>query len=292
MIKIEKEYSQCGEDSIIEGILKKIPDLDKWCVEFGAWDGIHLSNTFNLIKNSAYRSVLIEADRKKFQILQKNMQPYDTVLVNEFVAFDGENTLDKILSKTPIPKNFDLLSIDIDGNDYWILESINNYRPKIICIEFNPSIPNDVDYVQPRDFSINRGSSAKSLCELARKKSYELVATTGCNLIFVDKIYFDIFQISDNSLSKLRDDSDVRIYAFSGYDGTIIHSGQLYLMWHNFKLRPDELQILPKFLRKFPSNYNVFQKLLLIAFLFIRDPRETWHRVLNKLKRIFCKKTT
>lgn len=279
------EYSQFGEDGIIEHVLERIPALDKCCVEFGAWDGIHLSNTFNLIKNRGYRAVLIEADRKKFQVLRKNMAQYGATLVNEFVTFDGENTLDNILGRTAIPRDFDFLSIDIDGNDYWILDSLEEYRPKVICIEYNPSIPNEVEYVQPRDFSVKMGASARSICKLAERKSYALVATTRCNLIFVDQAYFPLFQIDDNRLAVLRDDSEVRIYAFSGYDGTIMHSGPIYLMWHNFKLRPDELQSIPAILRKFPSDYNLFQKLLFIAFLFIRAPGETWHRALATLRR-------
>lgn len=151
------EYSQFGEDGIIEYIISKLPDKDKWCVEFGAWDGIYLSNTFNLVKNHGYRPVLIEADKKKFQVLQANMASFEAVLLNKFVSFDGANTLDKILEKIGIPIDFDLLSIDIDGNDYWIFDSIVEFRPKIICIEYNPSIPNSVEYIQPRNFLVKRG---------------------------------------------------------------------------------------------------------------------------------------
>jgi hypothetical protein len=279
------QYAQFGEDGIIENILKTLPDTDKWCVEFGAWDGIKLSNTYNLIKSKGYKSVLIEADKAKFKALQRNMSPYEAILVNEFVEFSGKNTLDCILAKTPIPKDFDFLSIDIDGNDYWILASLCQYRPKVICIEYNPSIPNVVDYVQPRDFSVSRGSSPSALCRLAKEKSYELVATTRCNLFFVEKSYYELFSIVDNSLPGLRDDSDVRIYAFSGYDGTIMHSGQVDMMWHHFKLRRDELQILPRFLRTIPSSYNFLQKVAFVAFLFVRAPYETCRLVRSKLNR-------
>lgn len=282
---VRNEYSQFGEDGIIENIIGKISNLDKWCVEFGAWDGIYLSNTYNLIKNKSYKSVLIEADKKKFQVLKKNMKNYDATLINEFVSFSGNNTLDQILTKTAIPKNFDFLSIDIDGNDYWIFESLRLYRPKIICIEYNPSIPNEVEFIQPRDFSINRGASALSICKLAEKKLYTLVATTRCNLIFVDNIYIKLFNSEEKSLFDLRDDSEIKVFAFSGYDGTILLSRPAYLMWHDFKFKQDELQIIPGMLRKFPSNYNLFQKSLFLAFLFYRSPSETLKRIHNKIKR-------
>lgn len=277
-------YSQHGEDGIIEHVLAKIPNKDNWCVEFGAWDGIHLSNTFNLIENKGYRPVLIEADKKKFQELQKNLQPFDAILINEFVTFDGANTLDNILGRTSIPKKFDFLSIDIDGNDYWILESLTEYRPKIICIEYNQSIPNDIEYVQLRDFSVNRGSSALSICKLAKQKSYELIVTTNCNLIFVDKELFPLFQINDNRLTTLREDADSRIYAFVGYDGTIIHSKPILLPWHDFTINKEGLQALPGFLRKFPSDFTVFQKLFFVFFLLFSEPRRTLQRLHTKLR--------
>lgn len=278
------EYSQFGEDGIIENLLERIPNRDNWCVEFGAWDGIHLSNTFNLIKNKAYRPVLIEADKKKFKELQKNLAGFDAVLVNEFVMFDGDNTLDNILGRTTIPEDFDFLSIDIDGNDYWIFDSLVKYRPKVICIEYNPSIPNDVEYVQPRDFSVKKGSSALSFCQLAQKKSYELIATTRCNLIFVDKRLIHFFRVDDNRLASLRDDSDIRTYAFVGYDGTIIHSRPIHLLWHDFTIGQEELQPLPVILRKFPPDQGVFRRLLFALFLLAREPGRTLQRVRSKLR--------
>jgi len=277
------EYSQFGEDGILEKILEKIESKDGWCVEFGAWDGIHLSNTFNLIKNKGYRPVLIEADKKKFQDLQRNMAPFNAVLINEFVEFEGANTLDNILGRTSIPKNFDFLSIDIDGNDYWIFDSLVDYRPKVICIEYNPSIPNDVDYVQPRDFSVKRGAGAMSLCQLAKRKSYELIATTRCNLFFVDKELFHLFQVEDNKLTSLRDDSSCRIYAFVGYDGTIIYSKPIHFYWHDLDIKSEKHQWLPGFLRTFPSDYSAFQKILFVAYLTFREPLLAWRRIRAKL---------
>lgn len=278
------EYSQFGEDGITEKILEKIQANDGWCVEFGAWDGIHLSNTYNLIKNKGYRPVLIEADRKKFQELKSNMAPFDAVLVNEFVTFEGINTLDRILGKTKIPKNFDFLSVDIDGNDYWIFDSLVKFRPKVICIEYNPSIPNEVEYVQPRDFSIKKGASAKALCELARRKSYELVATTPCNLFFVDRELFHLVGIDDNHLSSLRDDTACRVYAFVGYDGTIIHSKPIKMYWHDFDIDSNELQWLPRLLRTFPSDYSTLQKLLYFTYLIFKKPCLALKRIRAKMR--------
>ena len=150
-------YSQFGEDRIIQDVLTtlgEITSLDKWACEFGAWDGLHLSNTANLIVNSGYSAVLIEADPKKFLERKQNMASYPVKYINAFINLEGVNTLDSVLSSSSIPKDFDLLSIDIDGADYWIFEGLQKYRPKVIVIEFNPTIPKEVEFLNPKDISI------------------------------------------------------------------------------------------------------------------------------------------
>ncbi len=185
-------YSQFGEDGIVEEVLRRIAlqnNLDKWCVEFGAWDGVYLSNTCHLIRDRGYSAVLIEGDKTKVAQLNLNLPQDNVHKICRFINFEGDSTLDNVLSETPLPKDFDFLSIDIDGVDYYILESLQNYHPKIICIEFNPTIPNAVEFVQPKDFSIKQGSSAKAIINLSNNKGYKLVAVTSCNLILVKDEY-------------------------------------------------------------------------------------------------------
>src|SRR3569832_196899 len=117
-------YSQYGEDGIIEKIVNILPEDERWCVEFGAWDGLHLTNTRNLIESLGFSAVLIEADKSRFSALQKNYA-YNTNIIslNRFVGFDDDDNLDEILKKTPVPKDFTLLSIDIDGIDYHVWQA-------------------------------------------------------------------------------------------------------------------------------------------------------------------------
>ena len=111
------------------------------------------------------------------------------IKINKFVSFDGINSLDNILKDTDLPKNFDFLSIDVDGCDYHIFENLNLFKPKIVIIEFNHLIPNEVDFIQKKDFNIKQGSSAKSIINLAKNKNYHLVASTTTNLIFIHENY-------------------------------------------------------------------------------------------------------
>lgn len=281
-------YSQFGEDGIIEEILNRInaaSEIDKWCVEFGAWDGVYLSNTCNLIRNKNYKGVLIEGDRIRFQELCKNLPQENIHKICKFVTFEGSSTLDNILKETPIPYDFDFLSIDIDGCDYYIFDSLERYKPKVICIEYNPTIPNEVEFIQPKNFHIKQGASAKSLVNLAISKGYTLVAVTVCNVIFVrNDVSLLVIGSNTYSLENLRDDLEFKTFVFFGYDGTLLsNKDKISIHWHGKSIPIDSFQPLPRLLRTFPADYNFFQKKLLPVYMALRYPIFFFKRKIKKL---------
>lgn len=254
--------SQNGEDGIIEKILDVVGDSARWCVEFGCWDGRHLSNTYNLVKTKGWSAVLIEGDAHRFQDLLKTYDGNNRVVpINALVGFEGPGRLDSILQSTEIPVDFDLLSIDIDGNDYHVWEAVRDYMPKIVVIEYNPTIPNVVEFVQPRNMGVTQGSSILALANLAKSKGYELVAVTHSNAIFVDSRYFSLFGIEDNSVGAMRVDESSVTYIFNGYDGTVFIRGFGELGWHGIPYRESKLQALPKWLREYPRNYSRLKRM-------------------------------
>ena len=266
-------YSQFGEDGIVNELLIRLKKskLDFWCVEFGAWDGIFCSNTCNLIKNKKYNAILFEADKSKFKELESNYPNENVIKLCEKIGIKKNNTLDYFLGKTKIPKNFDFLSIDIDGMDYYVFESINFYKPKIVCIEYNPSIPIDVNFVQEKNFNIKHGSSALSIFKLAEKKGYKLVAATNCNLFFVKNSLIKLIfhAINPPDLKSILDDTSNNISIFFGYDGTLFASKQhIIFPWHDgFRLDLNKKQYLPKYFRKYPGDWG---KLKLFFFKIYR----------------------
>jgi hypothetical protein len=264
-------YSQNGEDGIIDEVLKRLKKkINKKCVEFGAWDGTHLSNTYNLIKNHNFEAILIEGDKKKFKVLSNNVPDENIIKINKFVEFSGKNKLDNLLKQFNFPKNFDFLSIDIDGNDYHIFQGLEVYRPKLICIEFNPTIPNEVNFVQEKNIKINQGSSALALIELAKKKQYSAIAATDLNLFFLEnslKKY--VVKNRNYEINDLIKDKN-KNFIFTTYDGNIITSKQVVLPWHGITIK--KINYLPKFLEQYPSNYNIFQRKILLLFRFYQNP--------------------
>ena len=203
-------FSQQGEDGLLAFVLSKIPDKTGWCVELGAWDGKSESNTYYFISQQSYHGVMIEADPLKYNLLRENMKAYDTICVNAFVMPEGENKLDNILSLTPIPKQFDLLSIDVDGDDYHVWQSLDKYQPKVVIIETNIRDKPGVKRINKPGSPIVRGNtgtsissmwgitgytgtSISSLTELAISKQYSLLANVSCNAIFVRREHLNLF---------------------------------------------------------------------------------------------------
>lgn len=178
------KHSQNGEDGIIAEILLRMRISSGSFCEFGAWDGVHLSNTYSLAE-AGWSGVYIEGDAEKYKDLVTTCSklPGEKVLpVLAFVSPDvpGQR-VDDILGTTSMPKDFDILSIDIDSCDYQIWASIKEYMPKIVIIEVNSSLPPPVRYVHGGDTS---GSSFMAVADLAKEKGYTVVCHTG-NVICV-----------------------------------------------------------------------------------------------------------
>jgi hypothetical protein len=259
--------SQAGEDGIIEKALDVVGVRDRWCVEFGASDGIDWSNTHNLLRNYGYTAVLIEADARRIDRLRaRHAGAANVIPLHAFVGTGADDGLDAILAPMAVPRNFDFLSIDIDGNDYHVWQAIRAYRPKLVCIEFNHTIPNEVDFVQPNDPRTAQGSSLAALVRLAREKAYELVAVTFLNAIFVDRCFFPLFEIADNSLAAMRADYSTVSQIFSGYDGTVFVTGYARLPWHDLPFRASRLRQVPWIFRGEPGRFSKPRKALLWAY--------------------------
>jgi len=269
-------HSQFGEDGILAEIFNRLgvsqSGEPKWCVEFGAWDGIYLSNTYNLIANSDWRAVLIEGDRRRYDDLCRNIPSDAVTKICRFVGFEGADSLDAILSKTEIPADFDLLSIDIDGCDYHIWESLQTYKPKVVCIEYNPTIPVDVPFVQAKDFNVKHGNGVKALDNLAHEKGYRTVALTTTNVIAVREDLTD--KVLPKGIPAIEDiaPESARQFIFRGYDGTILSNRDaLPTGWHGLRMSVDDIQVIPRYLRTYPHDYSRGQSFL---FRFFR----IWHK--------------
>lgn len=177
-------FSQNGEDGILEEIvINRLKISPVTFVEFGAWDGQRFSNTRNFLEREDSYGVMIEKDDGRFAHLCENMKKFGSRVecVHKCVCSTGENGLDGILSKTRVPRDFSVLSIDVDGPDYWIWNGMTDYAPAVVVIEIESSFPPDRDYFHGHGVI---GTSFRSMVRLGRAKGYSPVCHTG-NVIFV-----------------------------------------------------------------------------------------------------------
>jgi hypothetical protein len=271
--------SQYGEDGIIQRVFEILPSQkERWCVEFGAWDGKYLSNTYELITNQNWKGILIEGNENKFPDLEKTYDNNErAILICKFVDFGGKDSLDNILGQTEIPVDFDLLSVDIDSNDYHVWDSLKKYSPKLVVIEFNQTIPSDVEFVQKKDIFLNHGNSLLSLVKLGKLKGYELIATTKCNGFFIKKEYFGLFDINDNSINAIWDTEKKAPRIFQLLDGTLALTEGFKLNWTDAYVNIFDLQKLPESQRHFgdsPRKTDMFIRLQRFAKYFKDTPNK------------------
>lgn len=218
-------HSQTGEDGILEWLFSKIEPRYRICVEFGAWDGRHLSNTFNLVAYQGWKGIYIEADARKFQTLKQTAAEHPQITpILSFVSASGPDSLDNILQQEQIPEYFDLLSIDVDGNDYEIWEGMTRFRPSVVIIEHNPSIPPGFEYVDHGGRAF-MGSSATSLHQLARRKGYELLGCTFNNSFFLREELFTTLKVKPQTVHEAFDCREV-CQVFINFAGEFVFSNR------------------------------------------------------------------
>jgi hypothetical protein len=202
-------HSQNGEDGIIEKLFEVLRITDGYVVEVGAHDGIEISNTYNIFKNNNdnYVPILIEGDPPRIDALRRNLAHIENKHVIDSYIDLGEKRLDKLFADLDIPdlkEKFKFLSIDIDGDDIGVWETLVDYRPTIVLVEADSHAPPGVLKRDPIT-----GCSAESLVEVGKKKGYELITHCG-NVFFVVKELYPILGIEDNSLEKVFDYNWIR----------------------------------------------------------------------------------
>ncbi|HEX8448881.1 MAG TPA: hypothetical protein VF652_04755, partial [Allosphingosinicella sp.] len=210
-------YSESGEDGILERLFGQLGVEQGFFVEFGAWDGRRLSNT-RLLAERGWGGLLIEADDSHFAELGRNLVGDRVKALHARVGLGGENALEAILDRHGCPEHFDLLSIDVDSDDLAIWLTLRRRRPTCVVIEYNVTIPFDIDFINPP--GRNWGNSARTIERCARAKGYRLVAMTGMNLIFADREAAERSKVAEITLEAARLESGERL--FWGYDGSLI----------------------------------------------------------------------
>lgn len=190
-----KVFSQWGEDGIIQYLINSIPIPNRIFVEFGV-QNYEESNTRFLLINDNWSGLVLDGCKEFIEYIKRDpiYWRYNLKAVNTFVTKDNIND---IFKENGLEGDIGLLSIDIDGNDWWIWDAITVINPRIVICEYNSifglelkvTTPYTEDFVREKyHYSyLAYGASISALTDLAEKKGYSLVAgnNAGNNLFFV-----------------------------------------------------------------------------------------------------------
>jgi hypothetical protein len=222
-------FSQWGEDGIIQHLVRNLDIPRKHFVEFGVED-YRESNTRFLLVNNNWSGLVMDASAANIQRITQDMiyWAYDLTPVQAFITRENINEL---LRKNNVTGEIGLLSIDIDGNDFWVWQAIEVINPIIVVIEYNhrfgPQAAVTIPYKENFDRNktdlapIYFGASLQALCWLAKRKGYVFVgcSSSGVNAFFVrrDKQPPHIRELSpeegyfEGKFCEMFDENDIKV---------------------------------------------------------------------------------
>lgn len=198
-------YSQSGEDGIIQFLIERVPIVNPLFVEFGV-ERYTEANTRFLLTRNYWSGLVIDGSLDNIDFIKRDPISWQQTLLAVH-AFINKDNINELITSQGISGEIGLLSVDIDGNDYWVWEAINSIDPMIVICEYNSlfgpcrkvTIPYQQDFIRHKAHysQVYYGASISALAHLAQQKGYVLVGSNsrGNNVFFVKEQYSQPFQI-------------------------------------------------------------------------------------------------
>lgn len=184
-------FSQNGEDGVIASLVNAISDIPPFFVEFGVQDGSEC-NTRIVAEYLGWSGLYFEPDPRGFVELERRFVATSRIrTAREAVSPENINDL---FTMNSVPERFGVLSIDIDGQDYWVWKALDErFQPDIVVVEYNSGFPVHVSLVEPSGTPFRNvrtaefGATLGAFTTLAQQKGYQLVhcESSGVNAFFV-----------------------------------------------------------------------------------------------------------
>ncbi|MGZ6315219.1 MAG: hypothetical protein ACXWNI_06290 [Candidatus Limnocylindrales bacterium] len=188
-------FSQFGEDGIVQYLIGKVPIENDVFIEFGVEDYSE-SNTRFLLCNDNWRGLILDGGTSHIDFIRSRDLGWRHTIDARSIFITRDN-INKTIAGAGISGDIGILSIDIDGNDYWVLEAIDVVSPRILIAEYNSTFGPDATVSVPYDPEFHRtaahhsnlyfGASLAALCLAAGRKGLAFVGSTsaGNNAFFV-----------------------------------------------------------------------------------------------------------
>ena len=217
-----KIFSQTGEDGIIDLLLNKLSIKNPKFVEIGVGDYSE-SNTRYLYENSFNKGLIVDVIKDFKKKVSDNIDPWKGDLKLKNIDINIENIND-VLEEFNMNKDLDLFSLDIDGNDYWILKKIKPKISKIFILEYNPVFGPNLNISIPYTKNFSRfnghysgcyyGASFTAMVNLMKEKGYTFIGSnkSNFNAFFINDDYVSNFNVILENLNPKEDYCNQKIY--------------------------------------------------------------------------------
>lgn len=182
-----KVFSQAGEDGIIQYLVTHVPIANRTFIEFGVESYVE-SNTRFLLRHNNWKGLVIDGSEDHIRTIKQDRQTYARHDLTAQCAFITRENINDLFVKSGFTGDIGLLSVDVDGNDYWLWEAVEAVSPRIVVCEYNAVFGEDAAITVPYAPAFSRqsahysclyfGASLSALRYLAKKKGYDFV---GCN---------------------------------------------------------------------------------------------------------------
>jgi len=190
-------FSQSDEDGLLLFLLAVAEEGPRTLVDLGAGDGVQASNCANLLLNLGFHGLLVDADEalvaraQRFYGGHPDTKRRPPVVVRAFLTREN---VDHVVRRAGFEGEVDLLSIDVDGNDYWLWDALQAIDPRFVVAETHPDLGLE-DYVMPYDAGfdwrkapneLRHGASPVALAKLGEQLGYRIVGANlyGFNVVF------------------------------------------------------------------------------------------------------------
>ena len=222
-----KVSSQWGEDGIIQYLINNINIQNNTFVEFGV-EKYTESNTRFLLQNNNWNGLVLDGSSENISYIKNDPIYWKHNLKAEHAFLTAEN-INQIISSNGISGDIGLLSIDVDGNDYWLWEAINCISPNIVVIEFNSlfgkkekvSVPYKSNFVWTNEHFSNLywGASLSAMEYLGEKKGYSLVG--------INSVSSNAFFVKDELIGNVRKTNSKEAHSYSSFRQSRNEKGEL-----------------------------------------------------------------
>lgn len=201
-------FSQFGDDGIIQYLIEKLPMINKTFIEFGV-ENYAEANTRFLLINNYWSGLVMDGDATNIEYIKKG-QIYSFYDLRAIQCFITKDNINDVLKSSGFKKEIGILSIDIDGNDYWVWDAIKEFEPQIIICEYNSlfgfedpiTIPYKSEFVRGVASPLNfYGTSLNAACLLAKERGYFFIGcnSAGNNAYFINEKLRSFCPISEKS---------------------------------------------------------------------------------------------